>query len=374
MQELLTQSPESSKASLTAPSWQPADGPLFVVGMFRSGTSLLYALLNQHPQIALIYEGDLAHLHSLFWLPRTTAQWMAKWTFWNGALPRHNFDTSEIPAGISDLETAVRAVHVEYARQKKGATIWGCKSPIYYDEITRLSRTFPNARFVIIWRDPRSICRSIVAAQGDNIFFSRKGMLLRVLLGFREMKKQCDGLIRRGGKVHQLYYEDLVRDPATVLQEVCAFLQIPFDPRMTRLEGADRSAIQEGSHHKMVKSEKIVSSTECPDTLPPKLRSKIERYIHMWARQYNGTWPLYPQALPENTPDPSRWERWRDRIAYLALSRWHHFIPVVFSFVPLPVWKQYRRFIEARRFSRLREKNGDVLEAGRVTDGARGVH
>ncbi|PYX45967.1 MAG: hypothetical protein DMG79_17915 [Acidobacteria bacterium] len=29
-------------------------GPLFVVGMWRSGTSLLYALLNQHPEIGLM--------------------------------------------------------------------------------------------------------------------------------------------------------------------------------------------------------------------------------------------------------------------------------------------------------------------------------
>jgi hypothetical protein len=35
-------------------------GPLFVLGMWRSGTSLLYALLNQHPQIALMYEGRSA--------------------------------------------------------------------------------------------------------------------------------------------------------------------------------------------------------------------------------------------------------------------------------------------------------------------------
>jgi hypothetical protein len=30
--------------------------PVFVVGVFRSGTSLLYDLLNQHPQAALMYE------------------------------------------------------------------------------------------------------------------------------------------------------------------------------------------------------------------------------------------------------------------------------------------------------------------------------
>ena len=41
-------------------------GPLFVVGMWRSGTSLFYALLNQHPQIKLMYEDELPLLWPLF--------------------------------------------------------------------------------------------------------------------------------------------------------------------------------------------------------------------------------------------------------------------------------------------------------------------
>ena len=38
------------------------NGPLFVVGMWRSGTSLFYALFNQHPQIGLMYESDMLTL------------------------------------------------------------------------------------------------------------------------------------------------------------------------------------------------------------------------------------------------------------------------------------------------------------------------
>src|SRR5271168_2083993 len=92
----------------TAKPLQPRPDPLFVVGMFRSGTSLLYALLNQHPQIALMYEGDLAHLQALFWVPRDTMRWLRRWEFWNTALARHKFDTSLISDGIRDLKTAVK--------------------------------------------------------------------------------------------------------------------------------------------------------------------------------------------------------------------------------------------------------------------------
>ena len=342
MHEVMTQSLESADQNVSGLPSQPCDDPLFVVGMFRSGTSLLYALLNQHPKVALMYEGDLAHLPSLFWFPTSTRRWLARWEFWNGALTRHKIDTRNIPEGISDLETAVRETYVQYAQQKKGATVWGCKSPTYSDEVSRLSRTFPNARFVIIWRDLRSICRSILKAAEKPSFFRRTGIMMRSLIGYRELKKQCDGLLMRGVAVHQIHYEDLVRDPAATMQGICEFLQIPFDPRMTSLEGADRSAIENAAHHSLVKTEEIMPSKKNLTDLPPALKSKIDRYLFMWRKQYDGSWPVYPCSL-EETAAPSLGERLWDGLQYQCLQLWYHSTPVVFAFVPFPLWKAYRK-------------------------------
>jgi len=351
------QSLEITNPSATRSSFQPADEPLFVVGMFRSGTSLLYALLNQHPQIALMYEGDLVHLHSLFWIRRKTAAWLRRWEFWNAALTRHKVDTSEIPAGITDLNTAVRAVYTQYARQKC-ATIWGCKSPTYHDETIRLSRTFPNARFVIIWRDLRHICRSILDAAETSPFFNRTGMALRAIIGYHDLKLQCDSVIRRGGQVHQLNYEDLVRDPAGTMKAICEFLKIPFDPRMTNLVGADRDAISNFDHHSLVKGEKIIATRNGAAGLPVELTGKIERYVKMWREQYGGTWPAYPKSFDPRTRKPSAWERSSDRVTYQVLQFIHHAAPIVFSFVPMRLWGTYRKYIVAKRVRRLLEKAG----------------
>jgi protein-tyrosine sulfotransferase len=339
----MTQSSEPVEQPVSVAPGQLADGPLFVVGMFRSGTSLLYALLNQHPQIALMYEGDLAHLPSLFWFPTDTRQWLAKWNFWNGAVSRHKIDVVGIPPGVSDLQTAVREAYTAYARRKKGATIWGCKSPTYSDELTRLGRTFPNARFVIIWRDLRSICHSIVKAAAKPSYFRRVGMMTRVLIGYHELKVQSDKLIADGIPVHSIYYEDMVRDPADTMRGICEFLQIPFDPKMSSLEGADRSVIEEAPHHSRVKGKKIESSKKSLKDLPPALKNKIDRYLFMWRQKYNDAWPLYPQ-LVEGAAGPSLWERFRDRLEYRGLQVWYHTTPIVFSFVPESLWKQYRKF------------------------------
>jgi hypothetical protein len=341
MEESVTQLLDSVNPKASRLSWQPCDGPLFVVGMFRSGTSLLYALLNQHPQIALMYEGDLAHLPSLFWLPTDTRKWLVKWNFWNGAVSRHKIDPHQIPPGISDLKTAVREAYIAYARQKTGATIWGCKSPTYFDEVSRLASTFPNARFVIIWRDLRSICRSILKAAEKPSYFRRKGITLRSLIGYHELKKQSDDLIFRGVPVHQIYYEDLVRDPSAAMQGICEFLQIPFDTRMTSLKGADRAAIEDAPHHSRVKAERIVPSNGVTG-LPPALQSKIDRYLTLWRKQYTDAWPLYPRSL-KGTTTPTLWERCWDRLRFAGLQLWYHTTPIVFSFIPLRFWKAYRR-------------------------------
>lgn len=362
MQDLETQLAGSKTAQATGQAFQSREEPLFVIGMFRSGTSLLYALLNQHPEIALMYEGDLPHLQALFWIPRDTTRWIRRWEFWNTALARHKFDASVIPDGIQDLDVAVRAVYTEYAKQKKGATVWGCKSPTYHDEVTRLSRTFPNARFIIIWRDIRHICRSILDAAETSPFFNRRGMTLRALIGCHDLKMQVDKLIARGGRVHQMNYEELVKDPVGHMKAVCEFLELPYDSKMNKLEGADRSAISDFRHHSLVKGEKIVATRDGSSGLPDGLRRKIERYVKFWRKEYNGAWPLYPTSFETDPKDPSIWERFWDRLYYDFLQFTHHAAPVIFSFVPMKVWGKYRRYIAAKRIRRLLEKAGPNKE------------
>ena len=350
--------PVPDRETATATLYKPREDPLFVIGMFRSGTSLLYALLNQHSQIALMYEGDLAHLACLFWIPRDTTRWIRRWEFWNAALGRHKFDAKVIPDGIRDLDDAVRAVYVEYARQKKNAPVWGCKSPTYHDEVTRLARVFPNARFIIIWRDLRHICRSILEAAETSPFFNRGGMTLRAIVGYHDLKRQCDALIKRGGRVHQLDYEEMVKDPEGHMKAICQFLDLPFEPSMCNLKGADRSAISNLRHHSMVKGDKIMTDRNGTGGIPVELRDKIERYVKMWREEYHGTWPLYPRTLESNPSNPGLWERTVDRLSYEFFQFTHHAAPVIFSFVPMKVWGIYRKRIAVRRIRRLLQKAG----------------
>jgi hypothetical protein len=156
------------------------------------------------------------------------------------------------------------------------------------------------------------------------------------------MKKEADELVRRGAAIYQLQYDDLVRDPAAVLTAICEFVGVPFDPRMTSLEGADRSAVYTGDHHSMVKSSSIVAKRERPEVLSPELKSKVERYVVFWRKQSGRDWPVNA-AVSDGTKAASRFERTADRARHGLLRSFDAMVIFLYAFVPVSVWKRYRQ-------------------------------
>lgn len=313
---------------------------LFVVGMWRSGTSLMYALLNQHPQVALLYEGDLLVLRPMFW-GRSSGQWIARWEFWNHAVSRHGIREARLCGCESRIDRAAECAYEEYAAHKT-ATVCGEKSPNYYDRMWRLSRMFPEARFLIVWRDPVGVCESVKrAAQEEDSWFSRKGMMLRALLGCRVLRRERDRLVKSGVMVHEVQYEHLVADPATETARICEFLNVPFSTEMASLKGADRSAIYVAEHHARVRSGEI-SPTNREEILPQALKQKAARYIRMWRRQSGGSWPFDSASLDSSTREPGLWERLCDTVAYRALRAWDEFVITIYCFAPLGMLTKFR--------------------------------
>jgi len=316
-----------------------APGPVFVVGMWRSGTSLLYTLLNQHPGIALMYEADLPLLRQLFRNGGSKADWLERWEFWNSALSRHRIDRQQIPHNVPDIRSAAEIVWKQYA----GGALYGEKSPNYYDSLQWLAKQFPNARFVVIWRDPADICRSIIrAAETGSSFFAKRGITHRALIGTRRMKSECEALLKRGVALHQIQYEEMINEPERVLSGICTFLQIPFDPQMASLEGADRSAIYEADHHARVKSKTIGAKNGREEVLPLPFKSKIDRYVSYWQQECAGTWPQYPKMPEGDNPQPGLLERTRDEVLFRVLRAFDRFTALVYCYAPISLLRRYR--------------------------------
>ncbi|HZQ25933.1 MAG TPA: sulfotransferase [Terriglobales bacterium] len=334
-------------------------GPLFVVGMWRSGTSLLYTLLNQHPQIALMYEGDLALLRPLFRHGESSPDWLERWEFWNSGITRHSLQRENLPATFPDFRSAAETVWSQYA----GLAIYGDKSPNYFDLLPQLARDFPNARFIVIWRDLANICRSMVNARESSSYFRKRGIMHRAVLGYHKLKQGCDTLRSLGIPLHQIQYEEMIDSPAEVMGGICAFLDIRFDPRMTVLDGADRSAIYDASHHAAVNSSNIGLKRARKEVLSPALKSKIGRYLAYWTKEYGGTWPLYPKSLITDVRGPGFLERTKDEALFRALRSFDRFTSRVYCYAPIWMLRAYRS-VKARTRGSLQTGNEPQARRG----------
>ena len=329
---------ESSKAAAGA---SLAPGPLFIVSMWRSGSSLLYALLNKHPQVALTFEADLWLLRSVFRKPAKYCDWAARWEFWASALTRHGIVANDLPSGVADYPTAFTAVHKAYA-ERKGAVIWGDRSAIYYDSLPALARLFPQARFIVQWRDPAATANAVArAAQSGDRYFQQRGAHLRGLIGYQVLKSGVDSLLSRGQPVCQVTYEELTSDTAKVMREVCRFLEIPYYDELADLRDADRSAIFKGAHHSLVHGDEIVST---PRTviLDQAARQEIDSYVKLWKRRYNNEWPPSVLTDADGVALPRLPQRIGNQVAYRAVRAFDQFRQICFAFAPLPLLQSYR--------------------------------
>src|ERR671934_241733 len=139
--------------------------PLFVLGVRRSGTTLLRVMLDRHPALAVPDES--------YFIPALAARH-------RGVLDVADFcdDLARIPA-IRDWEVdadAVRgrlapgaragdgiaAVYEAYAALR-GKERWGDKTPMYMGWLSLINRLFPAARYVHLIRDGRDAALSFLA-------------------------------------------------------------------------------------------------------------------------------------------------------------------------------------------------------------------
>lgn len=218
-------------------------GPLFIVGMPRSGTKLLRDLLNQHPRIGIpSIETKM--------LPK----WVADWRFYGDLSQRESFSVFYrkmlcfsyfkymkeegrlIPEHVwYDLcaDFSVSGVFEALVRNdssvgNNSAMIWGEKTPEYISHLPLLKEIYPDARFIHIIRDVRDYCLSINRAWGKNMYRAAQRWSDDVEKARIDSRAFCSDYI-------EVKYEELITSPETTLRSLCSFLGVEFDPSIIEL-------------------------------------------------------------------------------------------------------------------------------------------
>jgi Sulfotransferase family len=217
--------------------------PLIVLGVRRSGTTLLRVMLDRSPQLAVPDESyflpQLAHRHGdrpnldefqddLRRLP-TLREW--------------ELSPEDVRARLRPgmtLGQAVGAVYETYAAQR-GKTRWGDKTPMYMQYLPLLERLFPDARYVHLIRDGRDAALSFL--QMPEGVVTKTWAHPRDAAGFacqwRTEVAAARALGRRVGpeRYLELRYEELVEDPDRELRRTCTFAELPFEREMLAYAG-----------------------------------------------------------------------------------------------------------------------------------------
>ena len=312
--------------------------PVFVVGALRSGTSLLYSLLNQHSQVALMYEADIWNFPAFLSGPRFRGSWLARQEFFNQVLSRHRLIFGDSTRGLEEVRKPEDLYRV-FSRGKS-ASLWGEKSPLYGTHLRRLARHYPNASFILIWRNPVETYRSIVLAGRKSLFFRQRGMLSRLIYYQEEMVRQAVELKSTNARVCHVDYDELVSDPKKVCSRLCDFLEINFDEKMLDLAGADLSAVHRAPQHDHLRSGKIERRQLSEKLLNESAVRKLHRFQNRWRRLSGQQLPPPPE--PRETTEPRTMDLLYHRMLGSALNKFDSIKRVLFEFLPLNWLKTYR--------------------------------
>ncbi len=206
--------------------------PLFIIGVPRSGTTLLRVLLDSHSQIAALPESP--------WLlgaygPDTSLRGLMEDLIGGpyGAVKNVAGVTTEdvLAAGRQFLEALFTPVLEK--RQKRMLVF---KTPHDIRHLDFLTKFMPDARYIHITRDGRDVCMSQLAKKGSFFRDLKEFGRLSYANTFRRWadweQRVRATLYRENIKVIGLRYEDLVADPAAALRRITDFLDIPFEARM----------------------------------------------------------------------------------------------------------------------------------------------
>jgi hypothetical protein len=108
------------------------------------------------------------------------------------------------------------------------ATLFLDKTPRYYSILPELREVFPEARYVLLVRNPLSVFTSILRTWVKDNWLSVSKYKKDLLDAPKQIRDA------RGDKENVILtrYEDLVQHPKSELTKVCAHLQIDFEPAM----------------------------------------------------------------------------------------------------------------------------------------------
>ena len=225
----------------------------FIAGQAKSGTTLVAALLDNHPEL-LVLPQETAYFPTVLKKYRDRGRraqfdYLTKHSFsrvlfggepkWRehdykdfpqqrflGTFERVAFDPAnarrDLLALMAEAYAATMGVSLD------GIKRWIEKTPANRNHIDGMFGRFPNAKLLVTLRDPRAILATQIALEKTRQ--TKRFSVYYVIAHWRVTANLARHV--RTGEVPGLFirFERLVNEPMAVMKEVCDYLEIQFDP------------------------------------------------------------------------------------------------------------------------------------------------
>lgn len=192
-------------------------GPVFVVGTMRSGSTMFRLVLDSHPNIAISEEtGFMGAL--------TAARAIPNWQFGREWYQRIGWSEEELDTRLREFYSGM----FERFADSQGKKRWGEKTPFHSWHIAEMARVFPDAVFVCIVRHPGAVASSL-----------RKHFNYTVDEATSYWENTNTEILRQGAVLGErrfavVRYEDLVARSEPTLRALVGWLDEPWSDAVLR--------------------------------------------------------------------------------------------------------------------------------------------
>ena len=212
--------------------------PLVLLGVSRSGTTLLRVILDRSPGIAIPDESFFVPLLARRHRGPVDGKRLLEDLGRIPTLATWGLEPAEVAPFLRPAMStggAIAAVFEAYAA-KQGKPRWGDKTPMYMRHLPLLERLFPEAQFVHLIRDGRDAAVSFLRMPEGT--FTRTwahpgGAADFACLWRTEVEAARELGIRVGpSRYLEARYEELVADPDGTVRAICDFAALPYEAAM----------------------------------------------------------------------------------------------------------------------------------------------
>lgn len=259
--ERINESADSCQQEVDIAPWSTEaahliDNGVFLCGSMKSGTTMLLQLLDGHPDLVVLpgdswfmgrirndYNGSKKEFwesHYNNWLTRLinpTGQ-APFWLFGKSGSPYRDFllycrKWSEFYKDdeAGHVKSILLAHALAHSEEKRLGTFWIEKTPGNENEIAKILKYYPKARFIHIVRDPRENMASLKRLYTTRNWEWDVGGIARQL-GDSSRLSQGNRDSLGDKRYHVLSYEDLTASVGDNMKRIAEFIGIPWNERL----------------------------------------------------------------------------------------------------------------------------------------------